>query len=157
MSAGRTILLALIVGAGAAIGFAVVSGREDVASVAPEPMDAFAVKVGDCFDDTGLGAGDISELPGIPCEEPHDNEIFALIDLPGDWPGEEQIEEMAYRRCYERFEAAIGKTYEDSVIDYTVIYPTETSWHELGDREVICVAFHMEYEKLRGTVLGSGR
>jgi hypothetical protein len=112
--------------------------------------------VGDCFDDEAFASTEISEIPGVPCSQPHDNEIYATFDLPGEWPGDERVEELAYSGCFDRFEAAIGKSYEDSVIDYTTIYPSAGSWKQLDDREVICVGYHMEYEQLTGSILGSG-
>ena len=48
-------------------------------------------------------------------------------------------------------------TYEESIIDFIAMYPTEDSWNRINDREVVCIAFHMEYEKLTESVLGSGR
>lgn len=34
--------------------------------------------------------------------------------------------------------------------------PSKQSWGQRKDREVVCVAYHMELEKLTGSVLGSG-
>ena len=121
-------------------------------------LDAFTMQVGDCFDDSFLSGGEISDVPGVPCTSPHDNEVYALFDIPGTkFPGDNGVEELADAGCYERFENAIGMSYEESVIDYTTMYPSQGSWDERDDREVICVAYHMELEKLEGTVIGSGR
>ena len=56
----------------------------------------------------------------------------------------------------ERFEAAIGASYEESVLVIWRLIPTEGSWNLRNDREVLCAAYHMDLEKLTGTVLGSG-
>ena len=119
-------------------------------------VDAFEVRVGDCFNDGAFASEDVSEVPGVPCSELHDNEVYAAFDIQGEWPGDETIEEMAYQGCYERFEGAIGKSYEESIYDYTVIYPSEGSWNQLDDREVICVGYHMEFDQLTGSIIGSG-
>ncbi|MEX2049437.1 MAG: septum formation family protein [Gemmatimonadota bacterium] len=119
-------------------------------------VGAFEVRVGDCFDDEAFESTEISEIPAVPCAQAHDNEVYAAFDLPDEWPGDDKVEELAYAGCYERFAGAIGKGYEDSVIDYTTIYPTEGSWKQRDDREVICVGYHMEYEKLTGSIIGSG-
>jgi hypothetical protein len=120
-------------------------------------LDAFEVSVGDCFNDEAFENTEISELPAVPCSEPHDNEIYALFDITGEWPGEERVAELADEGCLSRFAGAIGKSYEDSEIALTTMYPTEGSWKQRNDREVVCVAFHMEYEQLTGTVRGSRR
>lgn len=126
--------------------------------VAYESADPFALSVGDCFDDTEVGVNEVTEVPGLPCSEPHDNEVYALFDLPpGTFPGDEQVDASASLGCYERFEGAIGRSYEESEIDFIAMYPTEDSWTRIDDREVVCIAFHMRYEKLSGSVLESGR
>ena len=57
--------------------------------------------------------------------------------------------------CFSAFEPYVGRSYQTSVIDFNWLIPTEESW-SLGDREVVCIAFHMDFEQLRGTVRGSG-
>jgi putative regulator of septum formation len=154
---GRSIVPWAIVAV--AVGVAITRGAErgsegeitDAGSV-----DAFAMRVGDCFDDWD-SVGEVSEVPGVPCGDPHDNQVFAVYDLTMDtWPGDDEIESQSTMGCYDRFEAAIGETYEDSVIDFLPMYPSSGSWKQRNDREVVCIAYHVEYEKLTGTVLGSG-
>ncbi len=120
-------------------------------------LDAFEVQVGDCFNDDAFENTQISELPAVPCSQPHDNEIYATFDLTGEWPGEDRVEELAYDGCFERFAAAIGKSYEESEIDFTTLYPTVGSWKQRNDREVVCVGYHMELEELTGSIRGSRR
>ena len=44
-------------------------------------IDAFQIKVGDCFDDASSIDDEVTDLPGVPCSKPHDNETFAVFDL----------------------------------------------------------------------------
>ncbi|MDH3208044.1 MAG: septum formation family protein [Gemmatimonadota bacterium] len=157
MLEGRSVMT--IVGAvvAAAVGIHSAADRNAAGEITSAgAVDAFEVHVGDCFDDAAFASSEISEIPGVPCSDPHDNEIYATFDLPGEWPGDERVEELAYEGCFDRFADAVGKSYEESLIDYTTIYPSKGSWSRLGDREVICVAYHMEYEKLTGSIIGSG-
>jgi len=120
-------------------------------------VDAFAMRVGDCFNDQSSLSGEVSDVPGVPCDEAHDNEVYATFDLSMvAWPGDEQANEVADAGCLERFEAAIGATYEESVLMITTLIPSEGSWAQIGDREVVCAAYHMELEKLTGSVMHSG-
>jgi hypothetical protein len=156
MLEGRSI--AGIVGAAVAavVGFNAAAERNAAGEITGAgAVSAFEMRVGDCFDDEAFAATEISEIPAVPCSQPHDNEVYAVFDISGEWPGDERVEELAYEGCMERFAGAIGKTYEDSVIDYTPIYPTEGSWKQRDDREVLCVGYHMEYEKLTGSIRGS--
>ncbi len=157
MAEGRSTIAVVVAAVAAAIGITTAAERNDAGEITSAgAVDAFEVRVGDCFDDEAFESTEISEVPGVPCSEPHDNEVYATFDVPGEWPGEERIEELAYAGCHERFADAIGKSYEDSVIDYTTIYPSRGSWTQRDDREVVCVAYHMEFEKLTGTIIGSG-
>jgi len=157
MVEGRSILGTAAALVAAAIGYNTVAERSASGEITGAGfVDAFEVRVGDCFDDEAFESSEISQLPGVPCSEPHDNEVYATFDLTGEWPGDGRVEELAYEGCHERFAGAIGKGYEDSVIDYTAIYPSEGSWKQRTDREVICVGYHMEFEKLTGSIIRSG-
>ncbi|MDA0327887.1 MAG: septum formation family protein [Gemmatimonadetes bacterium] len=120
-------------------------------------VDAFAIQVGDCFDDQSGFSDEVSDVPGVPCSVPHDNEVYATFDLEaGEWPGEELLNELADEGCLERFASAIGADYDDSVLVIGTLMPSKQSWGQRKDREVVCVAYHMELEKLTGSVLRSG-
>jgi hypothetical protein len=155
---GRNVAAGLVAVVAAAIGITTAAQRNEAGEITSAgTVDAFAVRVGDCFDDEAFESTEISEVPGVPCSQAHDNEVYAAFDISGEWPGTERIEELAYEGCFDRFAAAVGKSYEESVIDYTTIYPSEGSWKQRDDREVLCVAYHMEGEKLTGSVMGIGR
>lgn len=119
---------------------------------------ADALKVGDCFDDSAemISGDEITRVPSVPCNEPHDNEVFHVTDYPGSAYSFEAIADFADRACFSAFEPYIGRSYETSIIDFTWFVPTPGSWAG-GDREVTCIAFHMNLDKLRGSVRGSGR
>jgi len=157
MLEGRSILTIAGAAVAAAVGISAAAERNAAGDIMTAgAVNAFEVRVGDCFDDGAFASSEVSEIPGVPCSQPHDNEIYATFDILGDWPGEERIEESASEGCYDRFADAIGRVYEESVIEYTIIYPSQGSWKQQGDREVICVGYHMEYEKLTGSIIGSG-
>lgn len=37
--------------------------------------DVFSLRVGDCFDDEDTTSEEVSQVPAVPCSDPHDNEI----------------------------------------------------------------------------------
>jgi hypothetical protein len=123
-------------------------------------VDAFTMRVGDCFDDTSAlvseEAGEVSSLPGVPCAEPHDNEVYAVFDVAFEsFPGNEAMGEHAFAQCLELFEGFVGSVYEDSVLDITALYPSDQSWSLQGDREVVCAVYDMNLNKLTGSAQGS--
>lgn len=120
-------------------------------------VDAFDIRLGDCFNDAGSSATEeISSIDGVPCSEPHDNEVYALVSLTqSSFPGEEALESIAFDACLEKFESFVGKDYETSSLDIFPIYPTRQSWNDLNDREVVCALYDLDLKKLAGTMRGS--
>ncbi len=117
-------------------------------------IDAFQMRVGDCFDDNSAGNGEISSLPGVPCSDPHDNETFAVFSIKQDnFPAGEEMDEIAYGGCMAQFEPFVGRDYESSSLEIFPIYPTADSWAQ-DDREVICALYDMEENKLQSSVKG---
>jgi hypothetical protein len=119
-------------------------------------LDAFQLQVGDCYNDQSTYETEVTRVPGVPCYEPHDNEVYATFDLSmSEYPGEDRVWELAEEGCLERFEPFVGKAYEDSTLDFMTLVPSEGSWKERDDREVICAVYHMELERLTGSVRNS--
>jgi hypothetical protein len=118
-------------------------------------VDAFQMRVGDCFDDgSTFTSEEVDSVPGVPCTEPHDNEVYAVFDVgmttfPGD-----SMADVAQEACLERFESFVGKDYESSALDIATLYPTSESWHGQNDREVICAVYDVDAKKLTGSVQG---
>ena len=55
---------------------------ETGAIVAEGNVDAFQMRVGDCFDDGSTFDDDnVDSVPGVPCTNPHDNEVYAVLQL----------------------------------------------------------------------------
>ena len=117
-------------------------------------IDAFQLRVGDCFNDGSSMSDEVSDLPGVPCDEPHDYETYAVFDVAlQSYPSDEEMSELAYERCLERFDGFVGLNYEDSILDIVTLYPTTESWQQ-NDREVVCALFDINEEKLVGSTRG---
>jgi hypothetical protein len=102
--------------------------------------DVMTLRVGDCFDN--IDATEISQVPVVPCADAHDNEVFHAFALEGDeWPGDAAVQEEALAACDPAFEDFVGVAYDESTLDWSLIFPTEASWNEFDDREVQCVLF----------------
>jgi hypothetical protein len=128
-------------------------------------LDAFRIRVGDCFnDDLPLSAQpqevtgiEVTAVDGVPCPDPHDNEAYAVFDMSlEEFPVQDQVVEIAMDSCLERFQPFVGREYETSVLDVVALYPTSESWARRADREVICAVSHVDGRKLTGTMEASG-
>jgi len=118
-------------------------------------VDAFQMRVGDCFDDGSTFDDDeVNSVPGVPCTSPHDNEVYAVYDVTAQsFPGD-AIADMAHEGCLQRFESFVGKDYDSSSLDIATLYPSRESWNGQNDREVVCAVYDVELKKLTGSVKG---
>ena len=92
---------------------------------------AFSMKVGQCVQ---LPTGDKT----TDCSALHDAEVFHLTQVTEDErPSDSELEDMGGDACLAAFEGYVGIPYEESELDYTILYPSPGSWEE-GDREIIC-------------------
>lgn len=102
--------------------------------------DVFLLQVGDCINDADLGEV-VTTLPIVPCDEPHDSEIYAETTLAGDeFPGDDVVSTQADEACYGAFAGFVGLDYESSVLEYYPFTPTADGWAQ-GDHLVSCVIY----------------
>lgn len=120
------------------------------------PGNVFSVDPGDCFDDPDTAADEISDVALVDCDDPHDNEVYAVAELEdGDYPGDEAVLTRAQDICLDAFEPYVAEPYATSELFATWIVPTEGSWSD-GDRDVVCVLFDAD-GPLEGSMRDSGR
>jgi hypothetical protein len=100
-------------------------------------IDIFALKLGDCKMESPSGL--IQDADVVPCDEPHDEEVFHEITMDD---GEYSLSaiEAASQECigdvYTRF---VGISYDLSTLEVYPITPTEETWEQYDDRIVQCV------------------
>jgi hypothetical protein len=148
----RNWIIGIVIAAGVS---GCMADRDETGAIVSEGgVDAFQMRVGDCFDDGSTFDDDnVDSVPGVPCSNPHDNEVYAVYDVAAaSFPGE-AMAEMAHEGCLERFEAFVGKDYESSSLDIATLYPSAESWQQ-SDREVVCAVYDVDAEKLTGSVKG---
>lgn len=118
--------------------------------------DVYALTVGDCLDDaTGT---EVTEVPVVPCDQPHDNEVIYSFDMPeGDFPGQEAFTAAALEQCPPAFTEYVGIAWEESMYDVWPMTPTEAGWTQGGDHEILCLAFDPTLTKIEGSVKGTAR
>lgn len=112
--------------------------------------------VGDCFN--VLLEGDTRNIPLIPCDEPHDNEVYAILDYPEDTglsylDQVELLSTYATEKCLASFESYVGLPYQQSELSFSRLFPT---WAE-EDREIVCTLYDPTGRKLLGSMVGSAR
>ncbi|RMI12480.1 hypothetical protein EBM89_08565 [Cellulomonas triticagri] len=118
----------------------------------------FDIAVGDCLDMSGENTTstvetEVETLPTVPCDQPHDGEVYAEKELEGEKiPADlmTQVEQF----CYDEFEPFVGQAYETSRVEIYYLYPQEQSW-SMGDRGIQCIGIAMD-EPVTGSMRGTG-
>ena len=131
--------------------------RDDSGAVVDDSnVDAFKLRVGDCFNDAGRFDGQDANKPSVPCSEPHDNEAYAVFDVSYDsFPTNGSMNQLAYDACMMRFESYVGKEYDRSPLMIATLQPTAESWGK-GHREVVCAVFKLNRDQLVGSMAARG-
>lgn len=120
-------------------------------------LGAFAMQVGDCFDDPEGNEELVTSVSAMPCTELHDNEVYAVYDTSfTQWPGQDAMYEDSWWGCHGRFASYVGTEWESSTLDLAVMTPSDGSWQE-GDREVVCFLYDAQLRKLGSSMRGSAR
>jgi hypothetical protein len=120
-------------------------------------MSVHDLRVGDCFDFNDNDADEVDTVRGIPCDQPHDNEVFAASDMAsGPFPGDLEFEIAFETICLANFATYVGAYYQDSEIWADMLVPLPEGWAE-GDRRVTCYLYAPEGEIVTGSLQGSGR
>jgi hypothetical protein len=132
-----------------------VAGDDGEATVFQQPV--LQLEVGTCLMDVSTPLGqDLSEIPLIDCDRPHESEVFAEVVLEGTgFPGVDRVTEAAVGSCMREFAQFVGIDHAASTLDFAYYYPTPSSW-AVGDRSVFCVVFEPG-ALTEGTLEGSRR
>lgn len=134
--AGRARLVAVVLAAIAVMA----SGCGSSIKTKGVSLSVFHLRVGECVMTPKTVKAQLTSLDVVACQEPHTEEVYALVDDPGgdNYPGTTALQNFANGACLERFAGYVGIDYQDSSLFYTYLLPSVRSWSE-GDRTVDCV------------------
>lgn len=118
-----------------------------------EDIGVFRLREGDCLlmPTGGIANQEVEAMEAIPCDEPHEAEVLALVAVPGDddapFPGQEALTEQAVTDCVDQFEQSTGRDFmTDPDWDLTYLSPTADSWAYANDREIVCLVTPLDGE-----------
>lgn len=104
-------------------------------------VDATELAIGDCFSNPPADEeqAQLTEVDVVPCDQPHEQEVYALTTLPaGKFPGEDAVDTEAQDFCSAEFEGYVGRAYESSELEAAYLVPSPESWAYADDREIAC-------------------
>lgn len=122
----------------------------------------FTLELGDCFNERIRSASgdEVETIVKVPCEDAHDNEVYASEEFPGElggtYPGNSVLTGEADSTCLDAFESFVGTIYVLSELEIATAVPSLESWID-GDRSLACILFDASGEKLVGTMRDSNR
>lgn len=104
----------------------------------PGSVNTTDLQVGDCTN--GLKEDTtVVDIPAVPCSQPHEGEVYAVVQLEGDeFPGDDVLQERAQRRCINELRAYSPKTLKNPAYGIFWFQPTDFTWAR-GDRDLACL------------------
>jgi hypothetical protein len=128
------------------------SGDDGPEGLSTEPF-SLDVDVGACFDRPA--SPDVTDLPPIDCDRPHDFEAYAVVELEGeDFPGEEETYGQGLGGCNEVFADYVGVAPGQSGLVVVPVTPSARQWED-GERTVTCTVTLRGPDRLERSVEGS--
>ena len=116
--------------------------------------NVFDLEVGQCFDDPE-DLTEVGNVEIVDCADPHDNEVYHVFDIPGGddapYPGSLSVSTSADDGCLAAFPGFVGIDYNSSRYVVSSLQPSEQSWNDIDDREVVCFLFDIDLAKLTGS------
>ena len=112
------------------------------------------VKVGDCSNSNLSQIVDKVDL--VPCDKPHSLEAYSIIESTATtYPGADALQVFAEQTCIDKFFGYVGVELSQSILYYTYVYPSVTSWNNKSDRSVVCFIYKATEPLLTKSVKGS--
>jgi hypothetical protein len=90
----------------------------------------------------------------VPCAHAHGAEVYFVGDAwPADaaYPGDAAVQTEFWTSCEREFQASAGVPPDRAGLDVSGWVPGADTWAE-GDREIICLAYDVAGDDLRGTI-----
>lgn len=124
---------------------------EDGVVVNAGSWSVFDLQVGDCLDPDPELTGEISEIPVVPCDQAHAQEVFATVEHPADaYPGAGAVAAWADGACLTELQDDLGYGLEDGLY-VSYLLPTFDGWNTDDDRNVVCVLVSPDAEGAVGS------
>ena len=121
--------------------------------LAPDEAALWSLDEGECFDDPVPAGSGVVELQR--CEDPHDNEVLAVVEHPAsaaDYPGDEAMIDFAVETCTDAFETRVDPADRSELDHDWFSRPVAATWAE-GHHAVVCVLWDEEMDPLVGSML----
>lgn len=117
-------------------------------------IDVFSLKVGDCKMSSATGL--IEAVDVVPCDEPHDEEVYYEFSMDDGEFSEEAVDAASQDCVGDAYTDFVGVIWDESTLDVYPITPTQETWDQLNDRVIQCVISDPA-GPVEGTLKGAAR
>jgi hypothetical protein len=104
-------------------------------------LDAFSIKVNDCYEKPTDASAGFSSVKAIPCDQPHNAQVFFQFTFPNATsvaPTDEELKSTADPQCTTAAGTKVdqNKAPQNAMMNYLV--PDNTAWGK-GHHDILCV------------------
>ena len=111
-------------------------------------------EVGQCFT-IPADATTTEDTRLVDCTSPHDGEVFAVMTLEGDFPGQDALVAQAEEFCLAQFDGYVGTPFADSALTFGYTFPGQDQWGT-SDPAITCYLATMDGTQRTESAQGSG-
>lgn len=114
--------------------------RDDTGHITKKgSLSVFELRKGDCLDPAADVSGDIDKIAVAPCDEPHSQEVYALVEAPEQpYPGPEGLATTANALCIGAMQEDLSLSPDDGYY-FSYLLPSFNGWNNDKDRTILCV------------------
>jgi hypothetical protein len=127
-------------------------------TVVPGTVSVFALQPGTCVQNADLLSGRVTTVVEVSCDQPHTHEVYHKVTFtpPDGTFDEARISAFASEQCTQSFATYVGVPFDRSKYYYVQFAPTQESWTQQGDRDVMCLLF-LQGSELTGSAKGTAQ
>ncbi|MBA2444407.1 MAG: hypothetical protein H0V49_03650 [Nocardioidaceae bacterium] len=133
------------------------AGRDDQGVIVEAGrLELQQIRAGDCVEIPSLSDSEVEvsayEISGLPCDEPHNAEAVAVIEIQGEeFPGGAALDAESALLCQAKYSESFPTDFPAGVISFRLV-PTEDVWNDEGGHRSICFAVKSDYSDMEGSV-----
>lgn len=121
--------------------------------VAAGQVSVFELRAGDCLNPAPDTTGELVDVPVVPCDQPHTQEVLGIATHPDDdYPGAQTLSGWADGACVTMLEQELDLTLDDGVY-VSYLLPTFDGWNVDEDRDVVCVMLFPTEGEMTGSLV----
>ena len=104
-------------------------------------LDAFSIKVNDCFENPTDAITGFDSVKAIPCDQPHTAQAFFTFDYPNApaaEPSDDDMSKIAEQQCGDALKTKVDESKLPQSYQPSYLFPDSTAWTQ-GHHDIMCI------------------